>query len=112
MPVKKYHLVSSIGMIDFCFKRINYVCLCVFLHELLVREAHDGGLIGHFCVAKTLGVLYEHLFWPYMKRDVERICEKYITCKHVKSWLKLHSLYTSLPITSEPWTDISMDFVL
>ena len=36
--------------------------LCVphsSLHELLVREAHGGCLMGHFGVAKTLGVLHE-----------------------------------------------------
>jgi hypothetical protein len=43
---------------------------------------------------------------------VERICEKCITCKQAKSKLKPHGLYTPLPIPSEPWTDISMDFVL
>jgi hypothetical protein len=45
-----------------------------------------------------------------MKRDVERICGKCITCKQAKSKLKPHGLYTPLPIPSEPWTDISMDF--
>jgi len=43
---------------------------------------------------------------------VERIREKCITCKHAKFKLKPHGLYTPLPIPSEPWTDISMDFVL
>ena len=30
--------------------------------ELLVREAHGGGLMGHFGVRKTLDVLHKHLF--------------------------------------------------
>jgi hypothetical protein len=38
--------------------------------ELLVREAHEGGLMGHFGIAKTLDVLREHFYWPNMKRDV------------------------------------------
>ncbi|KAM7486464.1 hypothetical protein LguiA_002473 [Lonicera macranthoides] len=93
--------------------RENKLCVPICsLRELLVREAHGGGLMGHFGVAKTLGVLHEHFFWPRMKRDVERICEKCITCKQVKSKLKPHGLYTPLPIPSEPWTDISMDFIL
>ncbi|XP_035539637.1 uncharacterized protein LOC109000794 [Juglans regia] len=93
--------------------RENKLCLPICsLRELLVREAHGGGLMGHFGVAKTLGILHEHFFWPHMKRDVERICEKCITCKQAKSKLKSHGLYTPLPIPSEPWTDISMDFVL
>ncbi|KAH9781057.1 Endonuclease [Citrus sinensis] len=89
--------------------------LCVphsSLRELLVREAHGGGLMGHFGIAKTLDVLKEHFFWPHMKRDVERICEKCITCKHAKSRVLPHGLYNPLPILSEPWVDISMDFVL
>ena len=39
--------------------------LCVpngSMRELLVREAHRGGLMGHFGVRKTLDVLHEHLF--------------------------------------------------
>ena len=30
--------------------------------ELLVREAHGGGFMGHFGVRKTLNVLHEHFF--------------------------------------------------
>ncbi|KAI3453490.1 hypothetical protein Pfo_010153 [Paulownia fortunei] len=81
---------------DFLFRENK---LCVphsSLRELLVREAHSGGLMGHFGVAKTLGVLHEHFFWPHMKRDVERICAKCISCKQANA----------------PWVDISMDFVL
>ncbi|XP_028785068.1 uncharacterized protein LOC114740980 [Neltuma alba] len=89
--------------------------LCVpqcSLRELLVREAHGGGLMGHFGVKKTLDVLHEHFFWPKMKRDVERICAKCITCKKAKSRVLPHGLYTPLPVPSEPWVDISMDFIL
>ena len=45
--------------------------LCVpnsFTRELLVHEAHGGGLMRHFGVRKTLDVLHEHFFWP--KRNV------------------------------------------
>ena len=96
----------------FLFKE-NKLCVpqCS-MRELLVREAHSGGLMGHFGVRKTLDVLSDHFFWPHMKRDVERLCEKCITCKQAKSKVIPHGLYTPLPITSEPWVDISMDFVL
>ena len=55
--------------------------LCVpnsSMRELLVYEAHEGGLMGHFGVQKTLDVLHEHCFWPKMKRDVERACARCI----------------------------------
>ena len=89
--------------------------LCVpkcSLRNLLVRKAHGGGLMGHFGISKTFDVLHEHCFWPHLKRDVEKVCEKCITCRQAKSKVKPHGLYTPLPIPSEPWVDISMDIVL
>ncbi|KAG7568008.1 Integrase catalytic core [Arabidopsis thaliana x Arabidopsis arenosa] len=82
------------------------------LRDLLVREAHGGGLMGHFGVAKTLSIMQDHFFWPHMKRDVERICSRCTTCKIAKSKSQGQGMYTPLPIPSAPWTDISMDFVL
>ncbi|XP_019096023.1 PREDICTED: uncharacterized protein LOC104779116 [Camelina sativa] len=49
------------------------------------REAHGGGLMGHFGIAKTLKVMQDHFHWPNMKRDVERICGRCVTCKQSKS---------------------------
>jgi hypothetical protein len=77
-----------------------------------MREAHGGGLMGHFGVKKTLDILHEHFFWPKMKRDVNRICGRCITCRKAKSKVLPHGLYTPLPVPSELWVDISMDFVL
>ncbi|KAK8578848.1 hypothetical protein V6N13_142123 [Hibiscus sabdariffa] len=47
-----------------------------------------------------------------MRRDVERVYERCISCKKAKSRLQPHGLYTPLPIPEAPWVDISMDFVL
>jgi len=83
------------------------------MHELLVHEAHWGGLMGHFIVVKTLDVLHEYFYWPKMKKkDVQRICDKCITCRKAKCRTQTHGLYTPLPIPKEPWVDISIDFVL
>ena len=79
--------------------------LCVpnsSMRELLVREAHRGGLMGHFGVRKTLDVLHEHFFWPKMKRDVEKACARCITCRQAKSRVLPHGLYTPLPVPSAP----------
>jgi hypothetical protein len=51
------------------------------MHELLVTEAHSGRLMGHFGIIKTLEVLHEYFYWPNMKRDMQRICDRSITCK-------------------------------
>ncbi|KAI3789955.1 hypothetical protein L2E82_02762 [Cichorium intybus] len=88
--------------------------LCVpkhAIHELLVREAHGGGLAGHFGVTKTLEVLKEHFFWPKMLGDVTKIVGKCVTCHMAKSSFKL-GLYTPLPVPVRPWEDVSMDFIV
>ena len=51
-------------------------------------------------------------FLSKMKRYVERVCARCITCRQAKTKVLPHGLYTPLPIPSEPWVDISMDFVL
>ena len=68
--------------------------------------------MGHFWVAKTLEILHPHFYWPRLRRDVERICERCIKCKQAKSKSNPHGLYTPLPIPEAPWVDVSMDFVL
>lgn len=47
-----------------------------------------------------------------MRSGVERVCGKCITCKKAKFKVLPHGLYTPLPVPSESWMDISMDFVL
>ena len=47
-----------------------------------------------------------------MRRDVERVYGKCITCKQAKSRVSPHGLYTPLPILSEPWVNLSINFVL
>ena len=82
------------------------------IRELLTKEAHGGGLMGHFGVHKTYDMLHEHFHWPGMKHDVHRVCEQCITYREAKSKSKPYGLYTPLPVSSEPWIDISMDFIL
>ncbi len=96
----------------YLFKEIKlYVPKCS-IHDLLVLESHSGGLMGHFSVAKTLDILHEYFFWPKMRKEVEKLCSSCMQCKKAKSRVTPHGLYTPLPVPKEPWTDISMDFIL
>ena len=96
----------------FIFKRDKLCVPICSIRELLVRESHGGGLMGHFGIHKTLGILNEHFYWPNIKHDVQFVCAKSITCKQAESRVKPHGLYTLLPVPEQPWTDISIDFVL
>ena len=80
--------------------------------KLLVKESHEGGLMSHFGVVKTLELLKGKFFWPHMRRDVQRHCFRCISCLKAKSKTMPHGLYTPLPFASAPWEDISMDFIL
>ncbi|RDX71972.1 Retrovirus-related Pol polyprotein from transposon 17.6, partial [Mucuna pruriens] len=71
--------------------------LCVpmrSIRQLLVRETHEGGLMGHFGELKIFDILIEHFYWPHMRKDVHNICAKCLTCKLTKSRVSPHGLYT------------------
>ena len=82
------------------------------MHGLLMCEAHGDGLMGHFGVRKTLDVLHELFFLPKMKRDVERVYARCVTCRQAKSRVLPHGLLIPLPVPSASWVNIFMDFVL
>jgi hypothetical protein len=91
----------------------NKLCIpASSVHLLLLQEAHGGGLMGHFGVYKTHGVLAAHFFWPRMRADVERLVAHCTTYQKAKSRLNNHGSYMPLPVPTSPWIDISMDFVL
>nr|XP_016436215.1 PREDICTED: uncharacterized protein LOC107762369 [Nicotiana tabacum] len=106
-PFERFNLQDG-----FLFKE-NKLCIpnC-YLREVFVREAHCGGLMGHFGVPKTLDILAENLFWSGMRNDVERMCAQCLECKQAKSKVLPHGVYTPLPVLTSPWIDISMNFVL
>ncbi|OMP01424.1 hypothetical protein CCACVL1_03095 [Corchorus capsularis] len=96
----------------FLFKESRLCVHSCSLRILLMRESHEGGLMGHFGVDRTYDILHEHFFWPKMRHDVGKYIASCIVCLQAKSTSKPHGLYTPLPIPYEPWTHISMDFVL
>jgi len=110
MPPRAYKDFYLLNQYIFKGKR-----LCIpqgSLRSSLIREAHEGGLMGHFGPNKTLDVLKEHFYWPHMRKHVDKHCKSCIECMKTKSRVQPHGLYTPLPIPSKPWVDISMDFVL
>lgn len=83
--------------------------LCIPKHairEMLVREAHGGGMAGHFGVTNTLDILKEHFYWPKILGDVTKIVNKYVTCQMSMSSFK-SGLYSPLSVPNHPWEDVS-----
>ena len=50
------------------------------IRKLLVKESHEGGLMGHFGIDKTLVLLKEKFFWPHMKKHAHRYCIRCVAC--------------------------------
>ena len=73
---------------------------------------HAGGLAGHFERDKTIALVEDRFYWPSLKRDVARIVAQCRTCQITKAKKQNTSLYTPLPVSHEPWKDVSMNFVL
>ncbi|RDX96092.1 Retrovirus-related Pol polyprotein from transposon 17.6, partial [Mucuna pruriens] len=86
----------------FLFKEKRLCVLRTSIRELLVREAHEGGLMGYFDERKTYETLHENFYWPHMRRDVHHICERCLVCKMAKSKVLSKGLYTPLPIPTSP----------
>jgi hypothetical protein len=92
---------------------VNKLCVpASFVCLLFLQEAHGGGLMRHFRVTKTEDVLVAYFFWPKMRHDVERYGSRCSTYNKAKSWLNPHGLYMPLLVSSVPWEDIFMDFIL
>ena len=72
------------------------------IRKLLVKESHEGGLMGHFGIDKTLVFLKEKFFWPHVKKDVHRYCTRCVACLQARSKVMPHGLYTPLLIPSAP----------
>ena len=75
-------IINKFYRYDSFLFRDHRICMpTCSIRELLVRELHSGGLVGHFNVQKTLDILIEHFYWPHIRKDVERICVNCIACK-------------------------------
>jgi len=55
---------------DYLFKEKRLGVPKCYIRDLLVREAHAGGLMGRFGVQKTLETLHKHFYWSCMKHDM------------------------------------------
>ena len=55
------------------------------LRDLIVKEAHERDLAGHFGINKTLEILKEHFYWPKIGEDVHKVISRCAICHMAKS---------------------------
>lgn len=89
--------------------------LCVTqgsLRESIIKEAHGGGLAGHFGRDKTLSLVRENFYWPRMDRDIAKYVDRCRICHIAKTQAQIRGLCTPLPVPIALWEDVSLDFVV
>ncbi|KAH9763650.1 Endonuclease [Citrus sinensis] len=99
-----YHLHDG-----FIFKS-NQLCVPDSILRLkITAKLHNEGHMGR---DKTLALIVNTYFWPTMRREVYHYVETCRICQVSKGAITNAGLYMPLPIPTQPWVDISMDFVL
>ena len=99
-----YHLHD-----EFLFKS-NQLCVPdSSLRLKIIAELHNEGHMGR---DKTLALIANTYFWPTMRREIYHYVETCRICQVSKGAATNAGLYMPLPIPTQPWADISMDFVL
>eukprot|EP00257_Ricinus_communis_P016929 XP_015575245.1 uncharacterized protein LOC107261318 [Ricinus communis] len=88
-----------------------------YIKDLYVDDANFGNVLNA-CEKVAFGKFYRHHGFLFMENKlcVPNSSSHELLVKEAqtgsKSKVKPYGLYTPLPIPSEPWVDISMDFVL
>ena len=79
----------------------------------ILRECHDVPTAGHMGVDKTFASTVRRFWWPRQYRVVKRYVLTCPTCQRCKPTNQPPAgLLQPLPIPTEPWTEIAMDFVM
>ncbi|PNY06477.1 hypothetical protein L195_g002943, partial [Trifolium pratense] len=82
------------------------------LRPSILQEFHDSPLAGHSGVRGTIARLTSVFAWPNLTKDVKGYIKACLTCQQSKySTQKTPGLLQPLPIPSDVWRDISMDFI-
>ncbi len=82
------------------------------LQTKVMQKEHDMPMAGHRGEHTTWVVIGKTFYWLEMKEDREHFvctCVKYQIMKSI--YKKKHGLCRPLPILSEPWENVSMDFM-
>lgn len=82
------------------------------LTTTIIQKIHDSFLSGHPGRDATIALIARRFFWPGCNQDVRRFVKNCDTCGRSTIWRdKKKGLLKPLPIPSQVWQEISMDFI-
>ena len=77
----------------------------------LLKLCHDVPSSGHPGRDRTYSRLARSYYWPRMSQYVKRFVRSCKKCQHSKGDRARQAPLQCLPVPSQPWQDISMDFI-
>ncbi|XP_026380121.1 uncharacterized protein LOC113274914 [Papaver somniferum] len=108
--VLKHKDGSQNQVVDALSRRSNQLCIPdSSLRLKIIKELHDEGHMGR---DKTFQLVSKSYYWPTMRREVAKFVDRCRICQVSKGKATNAGLYIPLKVPSQPWSDLSMDFVL
>ncbi|XP_042019016.1 uncharacterized protein LOC121766845 [Salvia splendens] len=94
------------------YKRRIFVGSRSSAHTPILTEYHCSQSTGYPGFERTLQRVTAEFYWPKMKKEIRRFVEACVVCQTTKySTQKPAGLLQPLPIPSQVWEDVSMDFI-
>lgn len=82
------------------------------LQTKLITAFHASAVGGHSGATATYQRVKKHFAWRGLKQAVEEFVRQCEVCQHAKhEHIKMLGLLQPLPVPTEPWHDLTMDFI-
>ncbi|KAE8990891.1 hypothetical protein PR001_g21372 [Phytophthora rubi] len=81
------------------------------LRARIIHEFHDSPMGAHLGREKTFAAVSRDFFWPHMFKWVRKWVRTCETCQRVKPSKSSQAPLRPLPIATEAWRSVSMDFI-
>src|SRR3954470_24330625 len=82
------------------------------LRAQILHDHHDAPIAGHPGIERTFESLHRICYWPHLNSDVRHYVKSCDSCQRIKaSQQSPAGLLQPLPIPSQPWEQVSMDFI-
>jgi hypothetical protein len=82
------------------------------MQQQILQQFHNSPLAGHMGNQKTYSKIKKEFYWPKMKMDIRKYIRECDVCQRNKvKNIHLAGLLQPLPIPTQMWTEVSMDFI-
>jgi hypothetical protein len=81
-------------------------------HKAIMLSLHDSGVGGHSGFLGTYQRIKSLFAWPKMKEDIKKYVSQCSICQQAKNeHVRIPGLLNPLPVPTEAWSTISLDFI-